>query len=127
MRLIPLDGFAWSDARGWGTLPLKAAGVDVGRVAELHVVSVEPGAVRGDHLHPNVTEWLLLFGARLTFAWREEGGPVDSITVSGHEPVLAEIPPGVAHTVRCDGPGTAFLFSWADGEPETRRVEPLLG
>jgi len=126
VRLVPLEGLSWSDARGWGLRPLEAAGVDVTRLGDVHVVSIAPGAVRGNHRHPNVTEWMLLFGAPFTLAWREEGGAARSVSLPGDEPFLAEIPPGVVHTVRGDGPGSAFLVAWADGTPETEWVDPLL-
>lgn len=126
MRLIPLEGLSWSDERGWGLRPLQAAGVETTRVVDVHVVSIAPGAVRGNHRHPNVTEWMLLFGAPSTLAWREEGGAARSVSLRGDQPFLAEIPPGVVHAVRGDGPGTAFLVAWADGVPATEWEDPLL-
>jgi len=100
--------------------------VDPARLGDVHVVSVAPGAVRGNHRHPNVTEWMLVFGAPFTLAWRGDEGGVERLTRGGEEAVLVEIPPGVVHTVRCDGPGTAYLVSWADGTPETEWVEVSL-
>ena len=116
MRFIPLDGLVWSDERGWGLRPLEAAGIVPEDVGEARVVSVKPGAVRGNHR----------FGAPVTLAWRAEGDEAQSVVVDGGTPVLAEFPPGVAHTIRGEGPGTAFLVSWADGVPTTERVPPLL-
>ncbi|MHB1193214.1 MAG: hypothetical protein ACYC6F_09225 [Longimicrobiales bacterium] len=97
VRLIRLDAHAWADARGWGLRPFEAVGSGVGRVGDVHVVSLLPGAVRGNHLHPNVTEWLLVLGAPVTVAWRSP-----------------------------EGPGSAYLVSWADGVPESEQVPPLL-
>ncbi|MEQ8329486.1 MAG: hypothetical protein RH859_03390 [Longimicrobiales bacterium] len=116
----------WGDARGWGLRPLEAAGVAPERLAEMHVVSVEPGAVRGNHRHPATTEWMLVFGAPADVASRTPDGPVEVERVDGGAPALLEFGPGVAHAVRGCGPGVTYLVCWADGTPETDRVEPLL-
>lgn len=97
MKLIGLAGRGWSDERGWTFRPLDEVGIEPARFMDVHIASVVAGAVRGNHVHPNVTEWLPVFGA-----------------------------PGVAHAVRCDGPGTAFPVSWADGAAATDPVAPLL-
>jgi len=126
VKLLRLAGRGWPDERGWAFRPLDEAGVEPARFTDVHMASVVAGAARGNHVHPNVTEWLLVFGAPATIAWRDADGSVAVASTKAEEPVLAEIPPGVAHAVRCDGPGTAFLVSWADGAPETEPVTPLL-
>lgn len=126
MRFLPFDGASWSDARGWGLRPVEKSGLPYGGVGDVHVVSLEPGAVRGNHHHPGVTEWMLVFGAPVTLAWRDPDGAVRTVRVDGPEPVFAEVAPGVPHALRCEGPGTAYLVSWADGPPTTERGEPLL-
>jgi len=92
----------------------------------VHLASLEPGAVRGNHRHPNVTEWLLVFGAPATVAWRAPDGAEEQVGAGAEGPVLVELPPGTPHALRGEGPGTAYLLSWADGEPETEKVAPLL-
>ncbi len=96
------------------------------RVGDVHVVSLEPGAVRGNHRHPNVIEWLLVLGAPVTVAWRDLDGAEKRLRVEGDEPVLLELPPGTPHAVRGEGPGPGYLVSWADGVPETEEVPALL-
>lgn len=126
MKFLPLDGYSWEDVRGWGVRALEASGVAPGGVGEMHVASLEPGAVRGNHVHPNVTEWIIVFGGPTTLAWRPRDGAVERIQLPGPGPTLVELAPGEAHAVRCDGEHTAFLASWADGVPETIRGIGLL-
>ncbi len=126
VRLIRLDAHAWGDARGWGLRPFEAAGSDVGRVGDVHVVSLLPGAVRGNHRHPNVTEWLLILGAPVTVAWRTPDGTEERVRADGEEPFLLELPPGTPHALLAEGPASAYLVSWADGVPDTESVPPLL-
>lgn len=124
--MIPLEGRSWRDARGWGVRPLDAASLGPDALGDLHVVSLVPGAVRGNHLHPGVTEWMLLFGAPVTLAWLPPGAEPASLRLELGEPVLVEIPAGVGHALRGEGPGETFLVSWADGAPTTERTPPLL-
>lgn len=121
------DGGAtsWSDDRGWALRPIEAVGLAPADARALHVVSVEPGAVRGNHRHPHTTEWMLVFGGAAEVASRGDDGRVERTVVDGG-PTTLVFPPGVAHAVRGCGSGPAFLVCWADGEPETERVAPLL-
>jgi quercetin dioxygenase-like cupin family protein len=126
VRLIRLDAHDWEDALGWGLRPFEAAGSDVGHVGDVHVVSLLPGAVRGNHRHPNVTVWVLLLGAPVTVAWRNPDGTEERVRAEGEEPLLLELPPGTSHAMRAEGTAPAYLVSWADGVPETETVAPLL-
>lgn len=126
VRLIRLDAHAWADARGWGLRPFEAAGSEVSRVGDVHIVSLVPGAVRGNHAHPNVTEWLLIVAGPVTVAWREDDGDEKRLRIDGDAPVMLELPPGTPHALRGEGPGTAYFVSWADGVPETEAVPPLV-
>ncbi len=125
VRLLPLGDALWGDERGWGARPFAAAGPPAAGVGGVHLVSLEPGAVRGNHRHPGTTEWLLLFGGPVTLAWRSGAGE-GRRRFPGDRPVLVEIEPDVHHAVRGDATHPVHLFSWADGDPETHRVEPLL-
>lgn len=117
---------SWSDERGWALRPTDLAGLAPEGVRALHVVSVEPGAVRGNHRHPHTTEWMLVFGGAAEIATRIGDGSVERTTVEGGPRTLV-FPPGVAHAVRGCGAGPAFLVCWSDGEPETERVDSLFG
>lgn len=126
MRIVSLQDRSWSDERGWGLQPLKAAGLDPSRLGEMHVVSLEPGAVRGNHVHPETTEWMLLCGGPMVVSWRADAGSEEAV-INGASPALLEIPPGVAHAVRSDADRVVYLLCWSDGEPVTERLpEPLL-
>ena len=52
MKVIELGEGVWGDARGWGLDPYRTSGIVPGAEVSCHVVSMNPGAVRGNHLHP---------------------------------------------------------------------------
>ncbi len=112
--LHPLEGRLRGDERGWALRPLEAAGLE-GRVpGDLHVVSLEPGAVRGNHRHDAV-EWLLVMEGRVEVRSRAvEGEPISVRVLEGPRPALLEIPPGVDHAVRNAGERTVYLLAFSD-------------
>jgi oxalate decarboxylase/phosphoglucose isomerase-like protein (cupin superfamily) len=89
-----------------------------------HLVSVAPGEVRGNHLHPGHREYLFTFQGTGVLIWEEPPGEVRERLLSGHR-TLVRIPPGVAHALRNPGPEMLFLLAWREkvgpesAEPET--------
>lgn len=130
VRIVEGEGAGWGDARGWGLRPLQALGVGADAARECHAVSLRPGAVRGNHLHPRGTEWMLLFGGPVELAWREPDEDEVRLRRFDGRPVLVEIPPGTPHAVRSlAAEGESFLVAFSDEpEPPVERCEPpLLG
>ena len=94
IRRIPIGEKAWSDARGWVLNPLDLAGLEGKLLGNLHVASMQPGAVRGNHAHGSAAEWLLFCGGPAALIAGEE-----EIPVSGAGPELFEIPAGLPHAI----------------------------
>src|ERR1700750_2393631 len=69
-----------ADQRGSVFEPLEAEALPDQR--NVHVVVTEPGAVRGNHLHPRGTETLVIHGPAL-FRCREEGELADTEIPAG--------------------------------------------
>ncbi|HUR82208.1 MAG TPA: DUF429 domain-containing protein [Thermoanaerobaculia bacterium] len=109
VRVMPL--VARSDARGSVfnvELPLN--------VAECHVATVRPGAIRGNHFHLQRTEVLvIMYADRWTLLWDEgEGTTVQQRAYEGSGAVVLEAPPRTAHTVRNDGAHDLHIISLND-------------
>ena len=127
MRRIELGRDVWGDARGWGMNPWRDSGLEATAGHSCHVVSIEPGAVRGNHLHPDSDEWMVIFGAPCTVAAGLPGDECHHFRYEGGEPAMLHVPAGEAHALRGEGPGTTFLVAFNDrAEPATDRVSPLL-
>ncbi|MDQ3566060.1 MAG: hypothetical protein M3436_18870 [Pseudomonadota bacterium] len=74
-------------------------------VRDIHVMTVLPGHVRGNHFHTEKTEVLIVYHRdRWTVNW-DTG--LDTLVqrseVEGVGVVVVEIPPGCSHTIRNDG------------------------
>lgn len=127
VQRIALGERGWRDHRGWGTSPLLAAALTEGP-ADLHVVSIKPLAVRGNHLHPGSTEWMLVCGGPAEVVWRADNTLLTHREfIPPDDPTLLEIPPGCAHAVRNLADHDLIVVSFGNvHKPEQIRCDPLL-
>ena len=100
IRRVEIGEKAWKDARGWVLNPLTLAGLEGKTLGNLHVASMQPGAVRGNHAHGSAVEWLLFCGgpAALLAGTAGDSG-AEEIIINGGEPELFEIPAGLPHAI----------------------------
>lgn len=127
MRPLDLSELIRADQRGWGLSPLEALPVAREGIGDVHVVSLRPGAVRGNHVHERATEWLLVCGGPAVAAWRGDGGQVGRMEIPGDAPLLLEIPPGTPHAVENVSDRVIHLVAFSDeADVGTRAVAPLL-
>ena len=94
IRRVAIGDKAWKDARGWVLNPLPLAGLEGKTLGNLHVASMQPGAVRGNHVHASAAEWLLFCGGPAALI-----AGAEEILVGGGEPELFEIPAGLPHAI----------------------------
>ncbi len=65
IRRVEIGESAWKDVRGWVLNPLPLAGREGRTLGNLHVASMQPGAVRGNHTHGRSRSGSCSVGARL--------------------------------------------------------------
>jgi dTDP-4-dehydrorhamnose 3,5-epimerase-like enzyme len=105
-----------ADDRGWVIDPIVPP-PDGEPLGHAHLASLEPGAIRGNHVHSGAAEFVLVWGGVVEIAW-EEGGRVAREEAGGDALVVYEIPAGVAHAVTNVGDTTAYLIAYYFGSPE---------
>jgi len=117
------------DARGFSfTAPLQALEY-VGRMADVHLASTKPGAVRGNHYHLKRREAIVVLpGPRWSFHW-DEGDKTaqQQHAFDGSRAVLLLVAPGASHAVRNDGEEVLWLVAisseqYDPAESVTRKV-----
>lgn len=101
------------DARGFSFTPPSEALAFLGRLADMHLASTLPGAVRGNHYHLRKHEAIVILpGAAWSLHWDEgEGTPVQHRSFPGSSAVLVLVSPGASHAVRNDGSATLWLVA----------------
>ena len=99
------------ERRGWLVELLKAHQLEK-PIKQIHIASIEPGHVRGNHYHSKMTEWIFIFG---------DGGELSlqdiktkrkvRLKFSLRYPKVVTIFPYISHAVENKGKGTIYLVS----------------
>ncbi len=112
------------DARGLSfTLPPVALQL-LGNVADLHLASTCPQAVRGNHYHLSKREIILVLpGAAWSLHWDEgEGMPAQHRSYNGENAVLVQVAPGCSHAVRNEDSTPLWLLTCSSESYDPSRV-----
>jgi oxalate decarboxylase/phosphoglucose isomerase-like protein (cupin superfamily) len=101
------------DARGFSFSPPSEALDFLGRIADLHLASTAPGAIRGNHYHLHKRDAIIfLAGTAWSLHWDEgESALVRHRSFDGSTAVMVLVSPGNSHAVRNDGEGTLWLVA----------------
>ena len=117
IKRIDIIENAYNDERGWVTNPLEVTGISGNTLSSLHIASMQPGCIRGNHYHTHATEWLLIFGGAASFYWRSrEDDTIHEEEIKGKAPLLFEIPPGVEHAILNRSENEIFLMAFRNIE-----------
>jgi len=115
VKIFALNNQFNPDRRGWAFFPFQAdlglspAGCDL---VSLHMVKTRPGAVRGNHRHPESAEWLYVYGGKASFFWQEETKVKEAVLDKGAHAVY--IPADTAHAIKNKGPGLFYLTAFRE-------------
>ncbi len=126
MKQIELQDTIWEDDRGWGIDPIRSVGISKESLGDMHLVSIKPGAVRGNHYHAKAIEWILVLAGQVKIVWRSlNEDSIHEVTVNS-EPAMFEFPPNVEHAVLNVSDMDAYLLSFSNSYERGTVRSPLL-
>ncbi len=101
------------DVRGFSFSTPPEALDFLGRIADLHLASTAPGAIRGNHYHMHKREAIIFLpGTAWSLHWDEgENALVQHRSFDGGAAVMVLVSPGNSHAVRNDGEATLWLVA----------------
>lgn len=101
------------DARGVSFSAPAEALAFVGRMADVHLASTEPRAVRGNHYHLRRREAIVVMpGPKWSFHWDEgQESAAQHRAFDGSCAVLILVSPDASHAMRNDGDGTLWFVA----------------
>lgn len=129
LEIIPMEEYR--DRRGWNAQPLAASELAAGIIKGVHIVSMEPGTIRGNHVHAEQTEKVMIAGGDCLFAARDpETGERFERTFTEDALFLIVVAPGIEHAFKNVSDGKAYLFCAGDRafdphSPDTDRASVL--
>ena len=101
------------DVRGFSFSPPREALDFVGCIADIHLASLLPGAVRGNHYHKRKREAIVFLpGSAWSWHWDEgENTATQHRAFDGSTAILVLISPGCSHAVRNAGAAPLWLVA----------------
>src|SRR4030042_4596010 len=125
IKLMNLSENFCLEPRGWSFAPFS----DLERIQPIdmdwpsfHTVSMEPGTIRGNHVHPNVPKWLLFCGGPILLVWQDPDSDTTRQTLVDNHHTFVIIPPGVKHAIKNIGEGILYLVAFRS--PASSPSEP---
>jgi oxalate decarboxylase/phosphoglucose isomerase-like protein (cupin superfamily) len=131
IKIISLPQYFRREPKGWSFTPFKDPDL-TGKIdidwTTFHTVSMEPGTIRGNHFHPQVTEWLLFCGGPVLLAWQDPDSEAIKKILFKNNETLVIIPPKVKHAVKNVGDQTLYLVAFRSPalSPQEPEVLPSL-
>jgi dTDP-4-dehydrorhamnose 3,5-epimerase-like enzyme len=112
LKVTIRESIVSTDGRGFWSRPIP--GDEVRAVSNIHLVSLEPGSVRGNHYHESQTESICVIGGRVRLVALDEetGEKIDTILEGASAPVIT-IPPGIVHALKNIGSETNYLLCFS--------------
>jgi len=128
MKLIDLVELkASGDHRGIAFRPISDEELQSKKIFNLHLVSLKPGAVRGNHFHQYQNEVICVFGSRCKVAAvNNKTGEREEETIEENKQVLLKIPTNVTHAVKNIGDKTLYLLCYSDKEYNPNNHDAVL-
>jgi len=101
-----------SGNRGWVILPIDDDDLLNGKIKNIHLASIKPGNIRGNHYHKNKTEYIFMFSGSVEVVIKDtvknQIEKYDSIECD--TPYLLIAKPKVAHAIKNIGKNDVYLF-----------------
>jgi oxalate decarboxylase/phosphoglucose isomerase-like protein (cupin superfamily) len=112
---FPLETCIHCDERGWVLFPWEAKEIEIDPKT-IHIVHFRVGAMRGNHSHPRVAEWLCPIEGDGLLTWRSPSGEVQELRLEAQTRCV-RIRPGVPHAVTNVGSGELLLMAAREKDP----------
>ena len=107
------DSITGSDGRGFLSKPFSEE--EIRSFRNIHIVSLEPGKIRGNHYHEFQIEYICVLAGKVQFVAldRENGAKMERI-LDGNRAPVARIPARVTHALKNVGSETSYLVCCSD-------------
>jgi UDP-2-acetamido-2,6-beta-L-arabino-hexul-4-ose reductase len=107
------------DDRGWSIRPITDEEISAGRIKDIHMVSMRPGAIRGNHYHAYKTEHIFVMGSTCRVVVMDNNTKEREEEIIEHnKKALLVIPPHVTHAIENVGNEMSYLLCYSKAEED---------
>ena len=107
------------DDRGWSIRPITDEEISAGRIKDIHIVSMRPGAIRGNHYHAYKTEHIFVMGSTCRVVVMDNNTKEREEEIIEHnKKALLVIPPYVTHAIENVGNEMSYLLCYSKAEED---------
>lgn len=116
MKLIEvIDIEVHADNRGFAIRSISDEELQRKNIFNLHLVSLKPGVVRGNHYHQHQNEVITIFGSRCKIvAVDNKTGEREEKIIEEERQVLIKVPTNVTHALKNIGDNILYLLCYSD-------------
>lgn len=108
------------DDRGWSIRPITGEDISDGKIKDIHIVSMRPGAIRGNHYHAYKTEHIFVMGSVCRVVVMDNNTKEREEEIIEHnKKALLVIPPHVTHAIENIGNETSYLLCYSKAEDDS--------
>jgi len=120
MRIIQIKEIEFDqDDRGWSIKPITDEEISAGRIKDIHIVSMRPGAIRGNHYHAYKTEHIFVMGSTCRVVVMDNNTKEREEEIIEHnKKALLVIPPHVTHAIENIGNEMSYLLCYSKAEED---------
>lgn len=113
-----------TDERGFTAVPISNERLK--SIYNVHIVSLKPGSVRGNHYHERQTEQICVLGGPCKLvAVDSESDEKMELVFDGESCPLIIVPPRVIHALKNIGEETVYLLCYADRPHDPDRQDTV--
>ena len=125
-RILTPHSFG-TDERGWSIDPILRDDFPDGHINNVHLVSIRPGHIRGNHYHEQLTEYaLFIAGSGILAVLDRQSEQRQEISISTSEgPVLVKLPAGVVHAIKNTGTETLYVLNYSNAQHPSDRLDQV--
>ena len=125
VRIFDLTDKIFKDGRGW-VANLAEYATEKGYVIEnIHLASIKSGQIRGNHFHKKQKEWILVFGGKGIFSWKEQGTTKKQEIKAGSQ-YLFEVDPEYPHAIKNTDDKDIYLCAFTDTKYDSQNPDSVL-
>ncbi len=102
------------DDRGWSIRPITDEEISAGKIKDIHMVSMRPGAIRGNHYHAYKTEHIFVIGSTCRVVVMDNNTKArEEKIIEQNKKALLVIPPHVTHDIENVGNEMSYLLCYS--------------